>query len=191
MRLTSHFSSENFATTPLIEADDWRQSQLLLNSPAVKFAKTADVKILAEGNAIRQITIMPTPSLLGRSTREPDPAAYVIEGIKSFLRVAKYGLSDDMKFVAALDVLESCVMLWPLDVAEPEIKYQCSCSAFWSKYKCEHSLAMSIRKKGVQVPPIYHIKNLGVNRKRGRPKQATPGDALVRYETGNRGRPRR
>ena len=152
MRLTSHFSSENFATTPLIEAGDWRQSQLLLNSPAVKFAKTADVKILAEGNAIRQISIMPTPSLLGRSTREPDPAAYVNEGIKGFLRVAKYGLRGDIKFVAALGVLESCVMLWPLDVAKPEIKYQCSCSAFWSKYKCEHSLAMSIRKKGVQVP---------------------------------------
>ena len=51
---------------------------------------------------------------------------------------------------------------------------------------------MSIRKKEVQVPPNYHIKNLlGVNRKRGRPKQATPGDALLRYETGKCGRPRR
>ena len=79
---------------------------------AIKHAKTAQAKILAEGNAIREIsTIIPTPPLLGRSIREPDPTACVNEGIKGFLRVAKYGLCDDINIAGALDLLESCVML--------------------------------------------------------------------------------
>ena len=186
----SMFSKENFAVSPEIEADDWRQAQVLMKSDAAKLAKKGRIKILADGNSTREITILPTPALLSLSTDESDPRAYVTDCMKDYLRVVKTGIHDDYDFDEAMDVLDSCVMLWELDEEESEIKYQCSCSAFWSKYKCEHSLAMSILKKDVEVPLMYNIKNLGENRKRGRPKLAKAGDALSKYESGRRSRPR-
>ena len=61
---------------------------------------------------------------------------------------------------------------------EPEIKYQCTCCDFWHYYKCEHSLAMSIAKNGVPIPPQYHLAKIGEKKCRGRPENAHPGEAL-------------
>ena len=171
-------------------ADDWRQAQLFLKSPVFTMAKESKVKILAEGNAIRTVIIIPNPWTLSFANTNDNTKAFVDNRMKEFLMVVKYGLCERglngekpeaLGFDEAMKLLNSCVMLHELAVEEPEIKYQCSCSDFWTSYKCAHSLAMSIRKKGVEVPPIYNITNIGASRKRGRPRTARAGDALVRY----------
>jgi hypothetical protein len=42
---------------------------------------------------------------------------------------------------------------------------------------------MSIRKKGVGIPDIYNLKNIGSTKKRGRPCTAKGGEALGAKKT--------
>ena len=105
---------------------------------------------------------------------------------KQFLKVFKNGLTEDtlgegpseFGFDEAIKLLRSCCVLHELGVPEPEIKYQCSCSAFWHHYKCPHALAMRILKKGVCVPARERIENIGEVRCAGRIPHAAGGGAL-------------
>ena len=146
--------------------------------------------MLSEGNATREFTIIPSLDTLREAEKTDGPAGFTKKKVRSFVHVLKKGLVPSsvevgvdprtLGFGATMDLLESCYALHELDGGgEPEIKYQCSCEHFWHYYKCRHSLGLSIKMKGVKIPDIYNITNIGKAPKRGRPKKAKPGDALV------------
>ncbi|KAJ1448945.1 hypothetical protein M885DRAFT_573537, partial [Pelagophyceae sp. CCMP2097] len=80
--------------------------------------------------------------------------------------------SEAQSFDEARACIASCYHLYALAESErrfgPEILYQCSCPQFWHYGKTG------------QVPAIYAIEKIGVNRKTGRPSKANGGDALRR-----------
>ena len=105
--------------------------------------------------------------------------------MKTYSRVYTRGLTglkaepSELGFDKVVDILGSCYVLFELPEPKPEIKYQCTCEGFWHYYKCRHSVGLSIRNKGVQVPAIYNLTRIGAARKPGRPRKARGGEALV------------
>lgn len=159
-------------------------------APQLESAYVVTVKVLSEGNNTREYTIVPSMKTLRDAGKTDDPEAFKRKKVRAFVHVLRKGLvrssvevgvdPGTMGFGATMDLLESCYALHELDDGgEPEIKYQCSCKHFWQYYKCRHSLGLSIKKKSVKIPDIYNVTNIGKAPKRGRPKKAKPGDALV------------
>jgi len=178
----------NFAFTSTIELDDWRQAQVVINTEAPrKYAGSMSVKFLEEANTVRECFFLPSTALVREAEKTADAKAFISAAERKYAKVYKYGLEAlgseaelrDLGFDAVLDVLESCYCLFEMDEPDKEIKYQCTCPSFWHYYKCRHSLALSILKKGVQIPPIYNITAIGPKKTVGRPKNAVPGNALV------------
>jgi len=139
-----------------------------------------------EGGCTRDVYYLPSSAVVAEAEQHPNPKARIAVVLKKFNSVFKKGipvLGDEdavyhLGFDKVIEILDSCVVLFELDEPEDEIKYQCSCYDFWHYYKCHHSLAMSISKKGVKIPEIYNLKNIGSTKKRGRPKVAKAGEAL-------------
>ena len=129
---------------------------------------------------------LPSSKVVKAAEEHADTKERITAVLKTFNGAYKKGLAalgdDDevsgLGFDRVIDILDSCVVLHELDEPEAEIKYQCSCYGFWHYYKCHHSLAMSIRKKGVKIPDIYNLTNIGSTKKRGRPCAAKGGEAL-------------
>jgi len=175
-----------FASCPAIECDDWRQAQIAMERDNFQCSITGKVKFEQEGNRLRTVFILPSTAVMRESAEYENPQAYIKGVQKDFLGVFKRGLrflGEDSAVSSkgldgVLDILDSCCVLWELDEPEDEIKYQCSCYTFWHYCKCHHSLAYSIKKKGVSIPPIYDITNIGSTRKRGRPTKPKGGEAL-------------
>ena len=177
-----------FMTTPTITLQDWQQAQIFLEDGQLEKGFRTTVKVFDEGNAEREVFIIPSFATFKKAQDDANPAIYVKTKIAAFLKVYKSGLvptalggveASVLGFDFVMDLLESCYVLHELaDGGEPEIKYQCSCKDFWHYYKCRHSLGLSIRKKNVAIPDIYNIKNIGRAAKRGRPKKTKRGAAL-------------
>ena len=177
-----------FTTTPTIAADDWRQAQNLIKGSTLNYARLKEVRVLNEGNAVRNVFVIPSTELLRQSEHDPQPKQFLKDRMLAFLRVATNGLTARalggqdphvLGFDAVMDMLESCYMLHELTHPEPQIQYQCSCKDFWQSYKCRHSLGLSILRNDVVIPPIYSITNIGSKRKRGRPRLVHGGEALI------------
>ena len=178
-----------FADAPELKLDDWRQAQLAMDREnMMKHTQVGKVKVFEEGNTEREVLIVPSSALVNEAHKQAamDPKAFIKQRQVLFLKVHKKGLPAlgdfdklvNLGFDHVMDILDSCVVLHELDMPEIEIKYQCSCYEFWHYYKCRHSLAMSIKKKGVKVPGKYKITNIGSTGKRGRPAEARGGEAL-------------
>ena len=175
-----------FVLHPEITADDWRQAQNVLSDLEANAAST-EVRFIQEGNRVREVIVIPSSQLLKEASLKANPVNYLKDAKQRALKVYKNGLTTaalgEDPHAAGFDkimcALESAYFLHELDVPEAEIKYQCSCRYFWQYYKCSHSLGMSILKKGVQVPAIYNVTNIGNKRRRGRPKVARGGEALT------------
>ena len=179
----------HFADAPEVELDDWRQAQLAMaRDNMAEYTTVARVKVFEEGNKERETFIVPSSALVKKAQKQTDmdPKAFIKQQQVRFLKVHKKGLASlgdfdelvHLGFDDVMDILDSCVVLHELDMPEIEIKYQCSCYDFWHYYKCHHSLAMSIMKKGVKVPDKYKITNIGSTGRRGRPAEAHVGEAL-------------
>ena len=97
---------------------------------------------------------------------------------KLFSKVYRHGFMESessMNFDASMQLLESFYILNEPAVVEPVIKFQCSCESFWKRYKCPHSLALSVLRKGVPIPPSFRLDKIGNAAKRGRPRLSHGG----------------
>ena len=177
-----------FQMHPHVECDDWRQAQLAIRRDSMStYMSTAQVAL--KSGETREVYIAPFSHTVRavEKTKDPGERARLMNEIKkNFLKVHKKGLSEetlgqdpsDVGFDEVTKLLGSCCVLHELDVPEPEVKYQCSCTEFWHRYKCQHSLAMSILKKNVAIPARYRIENIGEERRPGRVPNAHGGGAL-------------
>jgi hypothetical protein len=159
-----------FIITPTLVLDDWRQAQLATTRDNIGvWAVSQKVKFFEEGGRMRDVFYLPSSKVVAEAEKHADTKERITAVLKTFNGVFKKGIASlgdagtvsGMGFDCVIDILDSCVVLWELDEPEDEIKYQCSCYGFWHYYKCYHSLAMSIRKKGVGIPDIYNLKNIG------------------------------
>ena len=175
-----------FKTGPQILCDDWRQAQIAAQRTNFRCIVHGPTKFIEEGGDQRDVFVLPSTALVKEAEEYEEPETYIKEARKKFLGVFKRGLQSlgdddavsEMGFDGVMGILDSFYVLWELDEPEDEIKYQCSCYDFWHYYKCCHSLAFSITKKGVEIPAIYLITNIGSSKKRGRPRNAKGGEAL-------------
>ena len=176
-----------FSVTPTLVLNDWQQAQLAQSRDNIGLhAVMQQVKFFQESGRVRDVYYLPSSKVVAEAEKHPDTKARINTVLRKFNSVFKKGLTalgdDDLVYSLGFDhvveILDSCVVLFELDEPEDEIKYQCSCYEFWHYYKCHHSLAMSIRKKGVRVPEIYNLKNIGSTKRRGRPCVARGGEAL-------------
>ena len=175
-----------FDTTPMLILIDWRKAQLALSRSNIEYMLFQNVMFVQEGGYTRDVFYLPSSAVVAEAEQHPNPMERIAVVLKKFNTVFKKGipgLGDEdavyrLGFDKVIEILDSCVVLFELDEPKGEIKYQCSCYDFWHYYKCEHSLAMSISKKGVKIPEIYNLKNIGSTKKRGRPKLAKAGESL-------------
>lgn len=181
------FTNGAFEETPDMDINTWRDAQLFLSGETVEYMCTMTVRVYNEGLSEREVIIIPSTSTVKKANEGPDPANEIDKAMKTFSRVYTHGLTrgtlraepSDLGFDKVMDILGSCYALFELPEPEPEIKYQCTCEGFWHYYKCRHSVGLSIRNKGVQVPAIYNVTRIGAARKPGRPRKARGGEALV------------
>ena len=175
-----------FHLIPTLLLGDWRKAQIALRRSSSKYVLCQLVKFVHEGGCTREVLYLPSSAVVADAEQHPNPMENIAVVLKKFNTVFKKGipgLGDEdavyrLGFDKVIEILDSCVVLFELDEPKGEIKYQCSCYDFWHYYKCEHSLAMSITKKGVKIPEIYNLKNIGSTKKRGRPKLAKAGESL-------------
>ncbi len=181
------FTNGTFESTPEMDINTWRDAQLFLCGETLEHMRTMTIRVHNEGFRDREVIIIPSMSTVKKASEGPDPAKEIDNAMKTFSRVYTHGLTraslkaepSELGFDKVMGILGSCYALFELPEPEPEIKYQCTCEGFWHYYKCRHSVGLSIRNKGVQVPAIYNVTRIGAARKRGRPRKARGGEALV------------
>lgn len=173
LAVRSHREGEEFGSwdEPDIDSNVWRSAQDLVQG-----------KDMAEWLSIGAFTVVPSSEMLAdarnKYVKKADRTKYLNEMAEKYLDVNTARFASYDKF---MDVYRSFYLLQRIPASQRTsyVFYHCSCAYYGQHRVCKHVVATALKSADFILPPQKSVTIIGAAKKRGRPRKAKVGDALV------------